>query len=122
VVIEEHGERGATLAHAAQVRGVTEHLGQRHVGGDHLGVTARRHALDLATARVEAADYVAHVLLGGGGFHSHDGFEHGGFALAHGFADGHGGRDLEGHLRGVDFVVGAVVEGNLHVHDGETEE
>src|SRR5207245_6761089 len=32
------------------------------------------------------------------------------------FLEGQRARDLEGHLRGVDLVIAAVVEPNLHIH------
>lgn len=121
-MIEEHRERGATLSEAAQVGGVAEHLGQRHVGGDDLGVAARGHALDLAAARVQAADDVAHVLVRRRGLDAHDRLEDLGAALRHRLADRHGGGDLEGHLRRVDLVVRAVVERDLHVDDREAQE
>ena len=38
--------------------------------------------------------------------------------LLNAFLEAHGAGDLEGHFRGIDRVVGAVKESNLHVHDG----
>lgn len=120
-MIEEHRERGAALGQAAQVGGVAEHLGERHVGGDDLRVAARGHALDLSAAGVQAADDVAHVLVGGRRLDAHDRLQDLGAALGHRLADRHGGGDLEGHLGRVDLVVRAVVERDLHVDDREAE-
>src|SRR6478609_4320052 len=55
-----HAVRGAALRLAAQVRGVTEHRGERHLGRDDLGVLAAlAHALDLAATRVQIANDAA---------------------------------------------------------------
>ena len=41
-----------------------------------------------------------------------------GSALRHGLLEGHGAGDLERHFGGVHLVIGAVVQGDLHVHHG----
>src|SRR6185312_13663454 len=56
VVIELHGEGGASLAHGAQVVDVREHVGERHHGTDDVGVAAHVLALNMAAPRVEVAD------------------------------------------------------------------
>src|SRR5688500_11932224 len=53
VGIELHGVGRPPLAARAQVGGVAEHLGERHLGGDHLRRAARLHVLDPAAARGE---------------------------------------------------------------------
>src|SRR6476646_11313190 len=62
VMKELHRIGGASLAHGAHIRCVTEHLGERDAGADDLRVAPRLHALDLPTARVDVADHVAHVV------------------------------------------------------------
>ena len=48
----------------AELRGVPEHLRQRHDGRDHLGSGALLEAVILPRRDVEIADDLAHVLLG----------------------------------------------------------
>ena len=43
-----------------------------------------------------------------------------GVGLAAGFLEGHRAGDLKGHLGGVDLVIRAVVQGDLHVDHGVT--
>src|ERR1700729_504263 len=47
VAVELHRVRGAALGRGPHVRGVAEHLGERHMGGDDLSVTTLLHAVDL---------------------------------------------------------------------------
>src|SRR6202166_2760997 len=56
IVIELHGESGASLTHGAQIVDVAEHVGERHHGVHHHGVAAHVLALDLAAPRIEIAD------------------------------------------------------------------
>src|SRR3984893_9893014 len=62
---ELHGVGGASLRQRAQIGGIAEHLGKRHLAADHLGVAARLHLLHPAAPGGDVADDVAHVLLGG---------------------------------------------------------
>src|SRR5690606_19433346 len=64
VAVELHRVDGAALGPGPQVPDVPEHLGQRHEGADDLDAARVLHRLDHATAGVEVADDVAHVLLG----------------------------------------------------------
>src|SRR5947199_7822712 len=73
VMQELHRISGATLAHGAHIRCVTEHLGERHPGPDDLRVAARLHALDLPPAGIDVSDDVTHVLLRRHDLDSHDG-------------------------------------------------
>src|ERR1051325_11306020 len=59
VVVELHRVVGAPLGHAAELGGIPEHLGQRHVGGHHLGVAALGHPPHLAATAREIADHAA---------------------------------------------------------------
>src|SRR5208283_3274223 len=51
VMREMHGERGATLRAAAQIRGVTEHLRERHFDADHVAAGAVFRPLNRRTPR-----------------------------------------------------------------------
>ena len=115
---ELHGVVAAALGHAAQGGGVGEHLGQGHLGGDHLGTGPVLHVLDAATAAVQVADDITHVVLGDHDLDGHDGLEdHGGGLLAASL-EAHGAGDLERHLVGVHIVVATVVDGDLDVDAG----
>src|SRR5438034_1462089 len=116
VVRELHREGRTPLAARPEIRGVAEHLGEGHHGGDHLRVAARLLAHDAAAAPVGVADDVAHELLGRDHLERHDGLEDDRIGLRHRPLEGHRARDLEGDLRGVDLVVGAVDDGRLDVH------
>src|SRR5215213_4594145 len=59
IVVELHRVHRAALGHAPERGGVPEHFSQRHVGRDHLRLTALGHAADLAAAAGEVADDVA---------------------------------------------------------------
>src|SRR5712691_11303994 len=115
VVRELHRVRGSTLGHAAQIGGVTEHFGERHLGAHDLRVAARLHTFYLASATVEIAHDVAQEIVGCGYFDLHHGFED----LGTGFSQRGLGRlrrrNLECHLIGVDLVIRAVDRGNLDV-------
>src|SRR5438552_18971337 len=98
VMTELHRGRGPTLRHAAQVGHVSEHLGKRDEGPDHLGGASRLLPLDLAAAAVEITDHVAHELLGHEDLDLHDRLEDGRVRLGEGVLDRHRAGDLEGHL------------------------
>jgi hypothetical protein len=59
----------------AQVGGVAEHLGERHLGVDRGGSRRRGVAHDHAAALVERAEHGALELLGAFDRHLHDGLE-----------------------------------------------
>src|SRR5471030_3475992 len=75
VVIEFHRIVRAPLGLAAQLIDVAEHVGQRHHGGDNLGVAARILTLYLATTGIEVADHAAKKFIRRHDFHLHDGLE-----------------------------------------------
>src|SRR3990170_1698571 len=100
VVAELHRGRRTPLGHAAQVRHVPEHLGERDERADDLGLVADRaapalHALDLAAPAVEVADDVAHELLGHRDLDPHDRLEDGRISLGERVLDCHRTGDLE---------------------------
>ena len=75
------------------------------------------HFLDLATTGVEVADDGTEVVLGGGHLNGHQRLEQTRARLASGLLEGHRTGDLEGHLGGIDLVVGAVEQGDLDILD-----
>ncbi len=83
-----------------------------------LGVAALFHTLHLASAAVEVADDVAHVVLGRDDLDEHDRLEQDWRRLAGRFLEGHGAGDLERHFRRVDFVERTVLQGDPHVDGG----
>src|SRR5665647_1336318 len=117
VVLELHGESGPALGGGTHVRGVTEHRGQRHRGGDHLGVASRFHSVDVAAARVEIAHDIAHELCRGDDLDGHHGLEKHRLRLLRSVLEGQRAGDLERHVGGVDLVVAAVDERYLDVDD-----
>src|SRR6476619_500545 len=117
VGVELHGEARAALRLGAQVADVAEHLGQRDEALDDLGAADVLHALDLATAGVDVTDDVAHVVLGRTDLDGHHRLEQDRVRLPDGLLEHHRAGDLERHLRGVDVVVGAVVERRADTHE-----
>src|SRR6202161_2038473 len=75
VVVEHHGVVRPALSLRPQVADVAEHLRQRHVGFDNARAAAFLHGLDLATAGVQVADHVTHVVLGCSYLDGHDGLQ-----------------------------------------------
>src|SRR3979411_1511214 len=55
VVVELHGVVGTALRHGPQLRRVTEHVRQRHLGMNDLAVRPPLHAEDVAPAAAEGA-------------------------------------------------------------------
>src|SRR6478735_1849452 len=117
VGVELHGEARATLRLGAQVADVAEHLGQRDEALDDLGAADVLHALDLATTGVDVTDDLAHVVLGRTDLDGHHRLEQDRVRLPDGLLEHHRAGDLERHLRGVDVVVGAVVERRTDTHE-----
>src|SRR5918999_4893163 len=115
-MIELHGERRAALGLGAHGRRVPEHLGERHHRADDLPASPRVHTLDMAAPGRKIAHDVAHELLGHDHLDVHYRLEQDRVGPLEGLLGGHGARDLERHLRGVDLVVGAVHQLHLDVH------
>src|SRR5665811_1073838 len=65
VGVELHRVVGTTRSLGPQVANVAEHLRQWHHRPHNLRAADVFHGVDLATARVEVADHVTHVELGG---------------------------------------------------------
>src|ERR1022692_955983 len=116
--IELHAVVRPALCPAAQVTYVTEHLGQRHGCLDDPDPAAFLHGLHLATAAVQVADDLTHVVLGGSHLDGHDGLKQHRVGVAGRLLEGHRSGDLEGQLGGVHFMVGTVGQGDLQVDHG----
>src|SRR6185437_9510363 len=117
VGVELHAVARPALGATAQVAHVAEHLRQRHLGPDDAGARDVVHRLDDATAAVDVADHVAHVLLGRAHLDGHDRLEQRRVGLASGLLEGHRTGDLERQLRGVDVVERAVLQGDDDVDE-----
>ena len=115
IVVEGHGEVSPALGEGAEVGDVAEHLGQRDLAVDLLGVAPLRLPGHVAAAAGDVADYVAVVLFGDGDLDLHDRLKEDRVAFGGGGLQGEGGGDLVGGFRGVDVVVGPVEEGGLDV-------
>src|SRR6478609_3244099 len=115
VRVELHRVRSLAGGLGPQVANVPEHLGQRHEGvDDHVTVTLLL-CLDLAATAVDVADDGAEERLGGRHLHREHRLQQHGLGHAGGLLEGLVAGDLERELRRVDVVVGAVLEGELHV-------
>src|SRR5580692_5107501 len=113
-----HGVVRAALAHGAHGCRVLKHFGERHLGSNHLARRTVFGADDLAAAPAQIADDVAVIILRHHDFHSHDGFEQYRLGLAESFLEADRAGDFEGHLVGIDVMVGAVEYGDFDIHDG----
>src|ERR1700693_585847 len=89
VVRKMHSETSAALRAAAEVSGIPEHGGQRHLRGDDLASGARFAALNLTAARVQVANHIAHVFLGYHHFDAHHRLEQRGLRAMTGFLEAH---------------------------------
>src|SRR5690606_22290690 len=116
---EFHGIGGAPLSRGTQIGGIAEHFGQRHFGAHELAGRRVFHALHQTAAAVQVAHHVAHVVFRRHYFNLHDRFEQHRVGVARAFLETHGTGDLERHFRGVHFMVGTVVQGDLDVHHRE---
>src|SRR3954467_4857146 len=114
VGVELHGVAGPARSLRPQVTDVAEHLRQRNQALDDPGTAALLHGLDLATAGVEVADDVTHVVLGRGDLDGHHRFEEHGARLAGTLLERLRSGDLERQFGGVDLVVAAVDQGDAN--------
>src|SRR5450759_2203259 len=115
VLAEMHGETAAPLRPRPQFGGVPEHGRQRHHRFDDAGGATQLGGFDAAAAGIQVADHIAHVIFRDHHFHGHDGFQQYRFGAPGRFLDRHGAGDLEGHFRGIDIVVTAVVQRHLDI-------
>ena len=68
------------------------------------------------------AHQVAGIFVGRVNFDLHDGLEQRGTGLLHGFFEGEGAGDFEGHIAGIDIVIFAVVKDDAEIDDGKAGE
>mmetsp|Transcript_1721 Transcript_1721/g.4841 ORF Transcript_1721/g.4841 Transcript_1721/m.4841 type:complete len:234 (-) Transcript_1721:1363-2064(-) len=115
VLAELHAIRGAALRVRAQGRDVAEHAGQGHVGTDDFHVTTVTDVVHQASPRVEVADDVAHVLLGGGDLHFHHRLQYLRAALLGVLLPRVARGDLEGNRRGINGVNLPIYQLHLYV-------
>src|SRR3954447_9977869 len=115
VRVELHRVRRLAGGLGPQVTDVPEHLRQRHEGVDDHVTVALLLRLDLAAAAVDVADHGAQERVRGDHLDREHRLQQHGLGHAGGLLEGLVAGDLEGQLRGVDVVVGAVLEGELHV-------
>src|SRR5712692_8605409 len=81
-----------------------------------MSIGALRHAADLAAARGQVANDVAHVIGGRDDFDVHDRLQQNRMRLARGFLHRHRAGDLERHFARVHVVERAVHQLHLHIH------
>src|SRR5918999_106712 len=117
VVAGHDVEVGAATGDRTQVPRVGEHLDLGHLGLHHVSLPALLDAHRAPAPPRQVAHDVADELCGREDLDLDVRFQQDGPRLLYGVLERHGPRDLEGHLRGVHRVEGAVVEANLHVHD-----
>ena len=109
VSFKAHGEGAAALRHGTKVGGILEHFALGNFGGYALGAVYLVHTHDAAAALIDVADDVAHVLVGDGDFYVIDGLKEDGAGLIE-LLEREAGSGLERHFRGVNRVVGTVVQ------------
>src|SRR5216684_2774896 len=63
VMRKMHCESGAALRAAAQVRGVTEHLRERHFHANDIAARPVFGALNRRTPRIQVAEHLRHILF-----------------------------------------------------------
>src|SRR3954465_7526196 len=89
VTVELHRERSPTLAHRAQVGGVSEHLGERDTGIDLLTALDLLQVLDAAATGAEVPHHVAEVVVGRLHLDSHHRLEQFRFGALQRLLEGH---------------------------------
>jgi len=115
VVGHFHGVGPTALGHRREVGSIGEHFRQRHLGFYYGRAPLGFHALDAAAAAIQVTHDVTGVVFRDGNLDVHDGFKQAGLGLLHAFLETLGARQLEGHFRRIDVVVGTVVEADPEV-------
>src|SRR5271155_4163302 len=108
-------EGAAARRDRAQVRRVLQDFRHRHLRLDHLAVAFAVHAENLAAARVQIADHVAHAFVGTRNFDRDDRLKDDWPGLFEACLEAHRGRDLKRHVRRIDVMIAAVEDGDPHV-------
>mmetsp|Transcript_42237 Transcript_42237/g.82895 ORF Transcript_42237/g.82895 Transcript_42237/m.82895 type:complete len:567 (-) Transcript_42237:593-2293(-) len=111
-----HGERPLPLRGAPNIRGVPEHLVERHLRNNHGVPPVLRHPrrLNQPHPPVEPGDDGPLKLLRPHHLHLHDGLQDAGARLPHGLPDGACHTEAEGHVGGVHLVRGPVEQDHAH--------
>src|SRR5262245_29511187 len=117
-----HGVIRTALRARTQVVYVSKHFCQRHDGLDDLRTSAVLHAFNASAARAQIAHHGSREIFRSDDFHRHHRLEQHGRSFARRFLEGHGAGNFERHFAGVYFVVAAVIERGLHIHDWVTGE
>ena len=117
IVLRLHGVHAAALRAGTQRGGVTKHLGERNQRVNLFGRAVVIHAFDAATAAVQVADNVAHVLFRNRNVNLHDRLKQHRIGLGDSSLESHRTGDLKRDFRGVNIVVRTVVHGNVEVND-----
>src|SRR5207342_3298786 len=115
VRVELHGIARPSLRLTPEIAHVAEHLGEWDNCLYEAGAATLVHGLDVATARVEVTDHIAHEVLGRRDLHRHHRLEQHWVGPARRLLERHRTGDLEGELRRVDLVVRAIAQRDLHV-------
>ena len=111
VALKRHGEGAARLGHGAQVGGVLEHFGLRHLGRHAAAWPSTWFMPMMRPRRLFMSPMMSPMYSSGTmHFHVHDGLQQHGAGLHAALLVGDAGSRLERHFGGVDRVVGAVVQ------------
>jgi len=109
IALEAHGEGAAALGHGAKVGCILEHFALRNLSGYALLAVHLIHTHDAAATLVHVADDVAHVLVGNHDLYMIDGLEEDRGCLIQ-LLERKAGSGLERHFRGVNGMVGTVMQ------------
>src|SRR5262245_36960733 len=113
-----HRIGSSSLGHGSQVRGITEHLCQRHAGVDSLRRRPGFHAQYFAAPRTNLTVHITHKVLRYHHFYGHDGFEENWVSLSRSLLESHRTGNLESDLGRVHVMIGTVEKGRFNIHNG----
>ena len=115
-MMEFHRIRRATLGHRAQRGGVAKHLSQRDVSANNLAAVLLCHPLHQAATGGEIAHNVPGVLFRRFHLNVHDRLKNNRIRPPCALFEAEDRRHAEGHLRGVNVMVGTKRQGRFHIH------
>src|SRR6267378_2992420 len=108
IMREVHCECCPSLRAAAEVRGITKHLRQRHFYADHVAARTVFSALNRGTPRVQVAEHGSHVLFRNDYFHLHDRLEQHRLGARASLFVSHRSGYLKSHFIAIHIVITAV--------------